>query len=161
MPSTERTAFVPKDFKPPPPPRQFGFSLVPLRLEHNERDLDAWSSSVNHIHATPGFAEYPWPDEPMTLERNAKDLTAHEDDFANLRGFTYSVISDVDDEVIGCVYIYPSSDVGVNAEVRSWVRATQAERDVPLYGAVLEWLRKDWPFTTFTYASRPAPRVGI
>jgi hypothetical protein len=155
MPPTNRTDFVPKDFTPPPPPPQFGFSIVPLRLAHNDRDLEAWSSSVKHIHATPGFAEYPWPDEPMTLERNAKDLAAHEDDFANRRGFTYSVISHADDDVIGCVYIYPSADADVDAEVRSWVRATRAELDAPLYRAVLEWLRKDWPFVTFNYASRP------
>jgi RimJ/RimL family protein N-acetyltransferase len=154
MPPTDRADFVPDHFTPPPPPRESGFSLVPLRLEHNERDLDAWSSSVEHIHATPGFAKHPWPDEPMTLERNAEDLAAHEDDFANRRGFTYSVISDVDEEVIGCVYIYPSAQADVEADVRSWVRATRADLDAPLYRAVLEWLRLDWPFATFNYAPR-------
>ena len=42
---------------------------------------------------TPGFAGHPWPDEPMTLERNAGDLPSHEKDFAQRRGFTYSVVS--------------------------------------------------------------------
>ena len=109
-----QTAFVPAQFDPPPPPHGAGFALVPLRVEHNEGDLDAWSSSVDHIHATPGFAGHPWPDEPMTLERNAGDLAGHEEDFAQRRGFTYSVVSDTGDEVIGCVYIYPSAkdDVG-------------------------------------------------
>ncbi len=61
----------------------------------------------------------------MTLERNAGDLAEHEKDFALRRGFTYSVVSDTGDEVIGCVYIYPSAKDGVEADVRSWVRATQ------------------------------------
>jgi hypothetical protein len=147
--------FVPAQFDPPPPPHGAGFVLVPLRVAHNEGDLDAWSSSVDHIHATPGFAGHPWPDEPMTLARNEGDLAEHEKDFAHRRGFTYSVVSDVGDEVIGCVYIYPSAKDGVGADVRSWVRATRSELDAPVYQTVIEWLRADWPFTSFDYAPRP------
>lgn len=121
-------------------------------MAHNERDLDAWRSSVNHIHATAGFAGHPWPDDPMTLERNASDLEEHEDDFAHRRGFTYSVLSEPGDEVVGCVYIYPSAKDDFGAEVRSWVRATRAALDAPLYATVLEWLRAEWPFSTFEYA---------
>ena len=146
--------FVPTDFSPPQPPTGHGFALIPLRLEHNEGDLAAWSTSVDHIHATPGFSGHPWPDEPMTLERNAGDLRGHEIDFARGRGFTYSVVSENDAEVIGCVYIYPSAKEDVGADVRSWVRASQATLDTPLYQTVVEWLRTDWPFSTFDYAPR-------
>jgi hypothetical protein len=152
--------FIPVHFAPPSPPRGPGFVLTPLSLAHNERDLDAWSSSVDHIHATAGFAGYPWPDEPMTLERNARDLTEHEDDFAHRRGFTYSVVSEVGDEVLGCVYIYPSPKSSVDAEVRSWVRATRAALDAPLYTTVLEWLRAEWPFSSFEYAPRGTSGAG-
>jgi hypothetical protein len=146
--------FVPAHFALPPPPRGPGFVLTPLRLAHNARDLDAWSSSVNHIHATAGFAGHPWPDEPMTLERNARDLQEHEDDFAQRRGFTYTVLTEAGDEVVGCVYIYPSARSDVDAEVRSWVRASRGALDTPLYATVCEWLRAEWPFTTFDYAPR-------
>jgi RimJ/RimL family protein N-acetyltransferase len=146
--------FVPAHFALPPPPRGPGFVLTPLRVAHNERDLDAWSSSVNHIHATAGFAGRPWPDHPMTLQRNAADLRQHEDDFVNRRGFTYSVLSEPEGEVVGCVYIYPSPDDDVEAEVRSWVRASRAALDTPLYATVLEWLQAEWPFDTFEYAPR-------
>jgi hypothetical protein len=152
--------FVPAHFAPPSPPRGPGFTLTPLGLEHNEGDLAAWSSSVNHIHATPGFAGHPWPDEPMTLERNARDLQEHENDFAERRGFTYSVIAEDNGEVIGCVYIYPSLKDGVDADVRSWVRANRARLDAPVYWAVVDWLRDAWPFTTFAYAPR-VPDEGI
>ena len=146
--------FVPTDFSSPPPPSGDGFDLIPLRVEHNEGDLAAWSSSVDHIHATPGFSGHPWPDEPMTLERNAGDLREHEVDFAQGRGFTYSVVSATDGEVIGCVYIYPSTKGDVEADVRSWVRATHANLDTPLYQTVTDWLRADWPFSSFDYAPR-------
>jgi hypothetical protein len=149
------TDFVPPDFVIPAPPRSPGFLLTPLGTEHNEGDLDAWSSSVDHIHATPGFAGHPWPDEPMTLERNLEDLRGHVDDFAARRGFTYSVHSDPGSEVIGCVYIYPAADGQSGAAVRSWVRASAAELDVPLYRTVSAWLQSAWPSSSFDYAPRP------
>jgi hypothetical protein len=92
----------------------------------------------------------------MTLERNRADLQMHVDDFARRHGFTYSVHSDPDGEVIGCVYVYPSHQDGVEAQVRSWVRASRAELDGPLYRTVTAWLRTEWPFTSVDYAPRPA-----
>jgi hypothetical protein len=152
--------FVPADFAIPTPPVGPGFVLTPLSVEHNQGDLDAWSSSVDHIHATPGFSGHPWPDGPMTLERNAGDLRGHENDAAQRQGFTYSVVSDASGEVIGCVYIYPSPKEDVDADVRSWVRATRAELDGPLYQTVDAWLRAQWPFHTFDYAPRPQSEAG-
>jgi hypothetical protein len=150
---TDRT-FVDPDFSLPTPPKGDGFRLTPLGLEHNEGDLSAWSSSVDHIHATAGFAGHPWPDEPMTLARNREDLQGHVNDFALRQGFTYSVLSDPGGEVIGCVYIYPSDDELAEANVRSWVRADRSELDRPLYEAVTDWLTTRWPFGAFAYASR-------
>jgi RimJ/RimL family protein N-acetyltransferase len=153
----ETPRFVSPDFQPPLPPAGPGFVLVQLGVEHNEADLEAWSSSVDHIHATPGFADWSWPDEPMTPQRNLEDLRQHVEDFSERRGFTYSVLSDPGAEVIGCVYIYPSPEPGVDARVRSWVRATHAELDAPLARTVTDWLRAGWPFDAVDYA----PRAGV
>jgi hypothetical protein len=103
----------------------------------------------------------------MTLERNAGDLKEHENDFALRRGFTYSVVSQgggggggggggsqAEGEVIGCVYIYPSAKADVEADVRSWVRATRADLDTAVYHTVVQWLQAEWPFSTFDYAPR-------
>jgi hypothetical protein len=95
----------------------------------------------------------------MTLERNARDLQDHEDDFAHRRGFTYSVLSEPGDEVVGCVYIYPSAKSEVDAHVRSWVRATRADLDAPLYATVYQWLQAEWPFDSFDYAPRRVDRL--
>ena len=59
--------FVPEDFDPPTRLETDRFVLVPLGVEHNERDHDAWMSSIDHIHATPGFQDGPWPHE-MSLQ---------------------------------------------------------------------------------------------
>ncbi len=99
--------FVPDAFVLPTPPRTERFWLEPLGLEHNEADYEAWTSSMEHIHATPGFESKRWP-HPMTLDENAGDLREHADHFVRRLGFTYTVRSCADDDVIGCVYIYPS-----------------------------------------------------
>jgi hypothetical protein len=64
------------------------------------------------------------------------------------------VIETGSDEVIGCVYIYPSRRDNQITDVRSWVRADRAELDVALYEAVSTWLAARWPFGTIEYASR-------
>lgn len=124
--------------------------LAPLGVEQNERDHRAWTSSIDHIRASPGFAGRDWPHE-MSLADNADDLAAHADDFAARRGFTYTVL-DRDGDVIGCVYIYPDEDGVRDVHVRSWIRADRAELDGALRVAVLRWLRAEWPFTDIRYA---------
>ena len=141
--------FVPADFAVPDGLATALFRLEPLGPEHNERDYDAWSSSMEHIHASPGFETWRWPYE-MSLEDNRRDLEGHARDFADRTGFTYSVLED--DDVIGCVYIYPDRDGDADARVRSWVRADRAELDLPLRPAVRDWLASEWPFDRVEYA---------
>lgn len=129
--------------------------LEPLGPEHNERDYDAWTSSVEHIRATPGWEGNSWPQE-MTPEENRADLERHADDFRNRTGFTYTVLDPASRDVIGCVYIYQGRSDDVDARVRSWVWASHAQLDAPLWRAVSEWLASDWPFGTVEYAQRGA-----
>jgi hypothetical protein len=141
-------AFVPDDFDPPRELVADGFRLEPLGPEHNEADHDAWSSSIEHIRATPGYADGRWP-RPMSLDENRADLERHARDFAARSGFTYTVLSD--DRIVGCVYIYPDKTGEHDAVVLSWVRATHAERDGALRDLVRRWLAEAWPFERISY----------
>ena len=145
--------FVPDSFGVPVQLVGDDFRLEPLGPEHNAADYAAWTSSIEHIRATPGFAETTWP-LPMSLEDNLGDLQRHRDDFDARRGFTYTVL-DLDGVVIGCVYIYPSTESDIDAEVRSWVSADHGQLDRPLWQAVSNWLASVWPFTQVAYADRP------
>ena len=147
--------FVPHDFDVPRGLVTPEFALEPLGPEHNEQDYDAWTSSMEHIRSTPGYPDGTWP-RAMTLEQNRADLERHADDFRNRKGFTYTVLDPASREVIGCVYIYPWRDDEYDASALSWVRASRAELDVPLWRAVSEWLASDWPFETVEYAPRAA-----
>jgi RimJ/RimL family protein N-acetyltransferase len=144
-------AFVPDDFQPPPRLVTDDFLLEPLGPEHNEDDHEAWSSSIEHIRATPGFRDSGWP-HAMTLEENRADLERHARDFAARSGFTYTVLDPSDRGVIGCVYIYPDNDGVHDAVVTSWVRASHADRDAALRRLVSGWLVEAWPFERFSYA---------
>jgi hypothetical protein len=132
--------FVPEDFAVPTTVTFGDVRLVPLGPEHNAADYAAWTSSIDHIRATPGFAGRTWP-VPMTVSENLRDLERHAEDFRQRQGFTYTVLEANDD---------------VDAEIRSWVRADRGSLDRQLHEAVRAWLRSEWPFRVVEYAEREA-----
>jgi hypothetical protein len=147
--------FVPPGFVVPLALATDRFRLEPLGPQHNGSDYEAWSSSVEHIHATPGWETSSWPDD-RSLEDNLRDLRRHADDFEGRKGFTYTVLDPASGDVIGCVYIYPHDSEQYDALVESWVRASRSELDVPLWRAVTDWLADEWPFERVAYAERTA-----
>jgi hypothetical protein len=160
---TRDGAFVPDSFAVPRELVTEEFRLEPLGPQHNAGDFEAWTSSIDHIRATPGFQstgatpgfdDGTWPDPGMTLDENLADLRRHAEDFAQRSGFTYTVLARGSDQIIGCVYIYPSASADGTADVHSWVRAGQAELDTVLHDAVQAWLNDAWPFTAISYAPR-------
>jgi hypothetical protein len=139
-------AFVPDDFDPPTSLVTDDFRLEPLGPQHNASDLAAWTSSIEHIRATPGYPDGRWPPvEGMTLERNLADLRRHADDFTRRAGFTFTVLDPVNGDVIGCVYLYPSPSEEYDVTAQSWVRADRASLDGPLADAIADWIATDWP----------------
>jgi hypothetical protein len=139
--------FVPVGFDPPSTLTTDQFRLEPLGPQHNESDLAAWTSSIEHIRSTSGYLDGKWPPlDGMTLEENLSDLRRHADDFARNAGFTFTVLDPTHDDVIGCVYLYPSTSADSEVRVLSWVRADRADLDVPLADAVARWLETDWPW---------------
>ena len=146
-----REPLVPDSFDVPTRFQDEGFHLEPLGPEHNERDYEAWMSSIDHIRSTRGLQDWDWP-TPMTLEQNLGDLEDHARDFRERSGFTFSILDG--DEVIGCVYIYPPRSDGYDAKVRSWVRASRAEMDAVVWRSLSTWLTTEWPFEQIDYAPR-------
>ena len=146
-PAMTSEGFVPVGFEPPSSLVTDRFHLEPLGLQHNQADHAAWMSSIEHIRSTPGYAEGRWPPrDGMTLEENLADLQRHADDFTRGAGFTFTVLDPADDDVIGCVYLYPSASDDWDVTVLSWVRADRSGLDVPLADAVARWLATDWPW---------------
>jgi hypothetical protein len=149
-----QTPLVSEEFSVPNGLRTNSFVLEPLDVRHNVADHQAWTSSIDHIRSTPGFAGRDWPDQAMTLEDNAADLARHAEHFAERVGFTYTVLDSATSDVIGCVYLYPARTAPYDVDVRSWVRADRSELDKPLYDIVCQWLAERWPFAAPEYAVR-------
>lgn len=146
--------FVPPDFDVPRAFSWARFHLEPLGPRHNERDYEAWMSSIEHIRATPGFSyeeERDWP-EAMSLESNLDDLVRHAKDFNERKGFTYSILED--DVVIGCIYIYPDRDGDHDASISSWVTMSHAALDEEIREVLGQWINDVWPFQNPHYAGR-------
>jgi hypothetical protein len=144
---------VPEDFAVPAGLRSELFLIEPLDVQHNLADHAAWTSSIDHIRATPGFAGRTWP-RPMSVEENAADLAKHARDFADRTGFAYTVLDPASGDVIGCLYFYPPRRSGYDVDVLSWVRADHAGLDKPLHDLVRRWLAEAWPFQKPDYADR-------
>lgn len=143
--------FVPDDFDVPLGLETDHFRLEPLGPQHNERDYKAWMSSIEHVRNTPGYPNGSWPSE-ISIEKNLTDLHRHAEDFALREGFTYSVLDG--DEVIGCVYLYPTNNDDYDVEALSWVIASKAELDRVLWETVSIWLDEVWPFEHVFYEPR-------
>ena len=133
------------------------FRLEMLAPRHNERDHDAWMTSIEHIRTTPGFAPRDWGEDDwptaMTLDDNLADLEQHCAEFLAGEAFAYSVVDG--DEVIGCIYIDPDDSGAAEAMVRSWVRASRADLDRDLAAAIDRWLHDAWPLRSRRWPGRP------
>ncbi|HET7172674.1 MAG TPA: hypothetical protein VFI30_00160 [Nocardioidaceae bacterium] len=128
--------FVPVGFDPPTSPTTDQFH-EPLGPKHNRADHAAWMSSIEHIRSTPGYPGGNWPPPSgTTLEENLADLRRHANDFTQGAGFTFTVLDPGDDDVIGCVCLYPSAYEVWDVAVQSWVRADRSGLDMPLAAAV-------------------------
>ncbi|GAA3574638.1 hypothetical protein GCM10022197_34600 [Microlunatus spumicola] len=151
-------AIVPSGFPVPAVHRARGLRLELLGPRHNEADHAAWTSSIEHIRATPGIAEGfngQWPPATgMTLAENLADLVSHAERSAHGVDLAYTVVDELADEVVGCVYLKPARDP-LSVQVLSWVSAARAELDGPLTQIVGDWLLADWPFTTVRYRRGP------
>ena len=139
-------AFIPPGFEPPTSLVTDQFHLEPLGPQHNEADHAAWTSSIEHIRATPGYQDRNWPPvDGMSLEANLADLRSHADDFTAGRGFTFTVLDPADGTVVGCVYLYPPESDG-DVSVRLWVRADRSDLDHALAESVANWITAEWPW---------------
>jgi RimJ/RimL family protein N-acetyltransferase len=144
----ENPPLVPPDFEVPSPPVHSAFGIEPLGPEHNAADLEAWTSSIDHIHATPGFHPDGWPERPYTLDENMADLESHRQHHQQRIDFAWTVLDPVDPgTVIGCVYLKPDLTGVAEAEASSWVRADRAQLDRQLRDHLSPWFDSKWPMS--------------
>jgi hypothetical protein len=138
---------LPVSIDPPLPPSHPDFRFEVLGPEHNESDLEAWTTSIDHIRATAGFPlDDGWPVRGYTLEQNLDDLVRHRDHHERHLDFAWTVLDRAAPAtVIGCVYLKPDPGPSGGAVARSWVQADRAHLDRPLRAHLAPWFAAAWP----------------
>jgi hypothetical protein len=140
---------VPDDFEVPPGLEHDRFRLRMLTVDDVVKDFDAICDRVDHRGA-------PQPPFVPTVALNLVDLGWHQKEFALRRSFAYTVVTPDESQVIGCVYVNPSTTH--DARVTLWVRASAYREglDPVLEQTVRAWLAAEWPFERVTFAERDA-----
>ena len=138
---------VPDGFEVPLDLEHERFRLRKLTIDDVVKDFEAINERVDHEGA-------PQPPFVETLSLNLVDLGWHQKEFELRRSFAYTVVALDESEVLGCVYLYPSTTH--DAHVRLWVRrsAFEAGLDPLLEDAVREWVATCWPFERVTFGER-------
>jgi hypothetical protein len=74
------------------------------------------------------------------------DICWHQKEFQLRRSFAYTVVDREEIRCLGCVYLFPSSRDGCDAEAFCWVRASEAAAlDSELFDSLQAWLAAEWP----------------
>lgn len=121
--------------------------LRPLTIHDAVKDFDAVMTSRAEIWELfgPGSG---WPAETLSLEQDLIDLAWHQKEFEIGGSYTYTVESLDASQVLGCVYIFPPTQAGVDADVFYWVRSSELAGGLPehLWEHLRRWLGNDWGF---------------
>src|SRR5580692_12054822 len=108
------TPFVPKDFEVPAGFETADFRVRMLAISDVVKDFDAVMTSVEGLQKVFSPSGR-WP-RGLTFEQDLIDLGWHHKEFQQRRSFAYTVMKPDESQCLGCVYIYPSSQPGVEAE---------------------------------------------
>lgn len=135
---------MPDDFEVPAALEGPGFRLRPLTVSDVVKDFEAVVASRQHLRRRFGTSEG-WLSDDHDLVQNLVDLGWHQKNHQRREAFTYTVVALDESRVLGCVYIDPCADEGVDAEVHLWARP-DSTIEPQLEQVVQAWLESDWPF---------------
>ena len=147
--------FVPADFNVPDTLENQYFRVRMLTVNDVVKDYDAVMTSLDHLKGVFG-PNSNWPSKDLTFEQDLIDLGWHQKEFQRRSSFAYTVVNLDESEVIGCLYIFPTTKGDYNAEITMWVRTNVLDQglDSVLFNTIKEWVAKDWPFKKVAYPGR-------
>lgn len=128
--------------------------LRPLTIHDAVKDYDAVMESEHRLRNV--FRENgTWP-LGLTLEQDIIELGWHQTEFQMRTSFAYTAVSLDEQQVLGCMYIYPSNVPAYDVEISMWVRESQVScgLDEHLFETVQNWVTHSWPFNNPAYPGR-------
>ena len=149
--------FVPSDFNVPELYTTDKFILRMILAKDAKLDYEAIMSNIEHINKTPTPPMCgDWPQQTLTLEQDKKDLKWHEKKHKLREVFTYTIMNPTETKCLGCIYIYPSTHKGFDAESYFYVTEEQFNKglDSEIYRYLDKWLIEKWPFQNVIFPNR-------
>ena len=133
-------SFIPADFEVPETLENEHFRIRMLTVNDVVKDYDAVMSSLDHLQKM-FLPLWNWPKEDLSLEQDLIDLGWHQKEFQMRRSFAYTVASLDESQILGCLYIDPSTKDGFDAEIFMWVRQNEVANglDEILFQTVKKW----------------------
>jgi hypothetical protein len=147
-------SWLPEDFEHPVRVElPTGHHLRPIRADDVDIDYPAVMGSRERLWQKYGDM-WGWPPEDMSFEADREDLAHHEREIAAHESFNYAVLDAGETELLGCVYIDPSDQEGIDALVSWWVVDAEAGSDLEraLDDFVPRWMTDTWGFGSVRYA---------
>lgn len=146
--------FLPSDFTVPDTLENEHFRIRMLTVNDVVKDYDAVMTSIDHLKEM--YPTSSWPSKDLTFEQDLIDLGWHQKEFQMRSSFAYTVVSPDETEVIGCLYINPTTKGDYEARISMWIRTSMLDKglDSILFNSVKEWIEKDWPFKKVAYPGR-------
>ena len=150
----QNAPFVPTDFAVPDTLENGHFRIRMLTVNDVVKDYDAVMTSIDHLQQMYPISS--WPSKDLTFEQDLIDLGWHQKEFQMRSSFAYTVVSPDESEVIGCLYINPTTKGDYDARISMWIRTSVLDKglDAILFNSVKDWIKKDWPFESVAYPRR-------
>lgn len=142
------------------------FVLRPITAADAQRDHAAVMETRDELRL---WEQSAWPEDDFTVEANRADLIDLERRHTEHRAFTYTVLAPVEDEVWGCVYVFPITATfltkatvrpvaedrweDVDAVVYFWLRSSRAALAPELLSALRAWFPGEWAFETTVFVT--------
>jgi RimJ/RimL family protein N-acetyltransferase len=146
-------AWLPDDFRVPGRLElPTGHHLRPIREADVEIDYPAVMGSRDRLWRKYG-EPWGWPPEDMTYEQDRVDLARHETEIEARESFNYAVLDAAEQTLLGCLYIDPVEEEGIDADVSWWVVDASVATDLEsaLSTLVPRWIGDAWPFPNVRY----------
>ena len=104
-----------------------------------------------------------WPTDTLTLEQDIIDLGWHQKEFQTNASFTYTVVALDESQVLGCVYLFPPTHDGCDADVVYWVRSSELATglEAHLGQRLRQWLANEWQFAQIALPWRSPDRETL
>lgn len=154
MSISQSRSFVPSGFKIPDTLETSHFRARILTVNDVVKDYDAVMTSIEHLQKM--YESTTWPTKELTFEQDLIDLGWHQKEFQMRRSFAYTIVSLDESQVLGCLYINPTTKGDYDASITMWVRTSMLEKglDAILFNAVKQWITHEWPFKKVAYPGR-------